>query len=143
MIKLKKLLILAVLVNFVITISPAWAQIPAINGEVDPDFNPNMIITDEELTNANTMSHEDIAAFLKNKSSSLANYEIIDPATGLNKTATEIIFQASQNYQINPRVLLVLLQKEQSLVENSTPTQYNFDWATGYARCDACDQNDP
>ncbi|KKR98144.1 MAG: hypothetical protein UU49_C0020G0008, partial [Candidatus Magasanikbacteria bacterium GW2011_GWC2_41_17] len=66
MIKLKKLLILAVLVNFVITISPAWAQIPAINGEVDPDFNPNMIITDEELTNANTMSHEDIAAFLKN-----------------------------------------------------------------------------
>ncbi|HBV58163.1 MAG TPA: hypothetical protein DEB73_02810 [Candidatus Magasanikbacteria bacterium] len=143
MIKLKKLLILAVLVNFVITISPAWAQIPAINGDVDPDFNPNMIITDEELTNANTMSHEDIAAFLKNKSSSLANYEIIDPATGLNKTATEIIFQASQNYQINPRVLLVLLQKEQSLVENSTPTQYNFDWATGYARCDACDQNDP
>ena len=139
----KKTLILAVLVNFVLTISPAWAQIPAVNGDVDPDFNPNIIITDEELTNANTMSGEDIAAFLKNKSSALTDYEIIDPATGLNKTASEIIWQASQNYQINPRVLLVLLQKEQSLIENATPTQYNFDWATGYARCDACDQNDP
>lgn len=139
----KKLLILAVLVNFILSASPALAQIPAIDATVDPDFNPNIIITDEELTNANAMSHEDIATFLKNKSSALANYEIIDPATGLNKTATELIFEASQNYQINPRVLLTLLQKEQSLIENSTPTQYNFDWATGYARCDACDQNDP
>ncbi|MBI5022809.1 MAG: hypothetical protein HZC05_01415 [Candidatus Magasanikbacteria bacterium] len=139
----KKTIIWAFLANFVLFASPALAQIPAMDSAVDPDFNPNMIITDDELTNANTMSHEDIAAFLKNKSGALSNYEIIDPATGLNKTATEIIFQAAQNYQINPRVLLVLLQKEQSLIENSTPSQYNFDWATGYARCDACDQNDP
>lgn len=139
----KKILILAVLVNFVLTLSPAGAQIPAVNGNVDPDFNPNIIISDTELIDYATMTQNDIAAFLKNKSSALANYEIIDPTTGLNKTATELIFEASQNYQINPRVLLTLLQKEQSLIENPTPTQYNFDWAMGYARCDACDQNDP
>lgn len=143
MTKPKKLLILAILVNFVFSASPALAQIPALNETVAPDFNPNIIISDAELTDYATMTQDDIVAFLKNKSSVLANYEIIDPLTGLNKTTAELIFEASQNYQINPRVLLVLLQKEQGLIENSAPTQYNFDWATGYARCDACDQNDP
>lgn len=142
MIKPQKILILAILVNFVLA-SPAGAQIPAVEGAVDPDFNPNIIISNAELTDYATMTQNDIAAFLKNKNSALANYEIIDPLTGLNKTAVELIFEASQNYQINPRVLLVLLQKEQGLIENPAPTQYNFDWATGYARCDACDQNDP
>ena len=44
-------------------------------------------------------------------------------------------------YQINPKFLLVTLQKEQSLVTDDTPTQKQLDWATGYGVCDSCDLN--
>lgn len=33
---------------------------------------------------------------------------------------------------VNPLFLLILLQKESSLIENSKPTQNHLDWATGY-----------
>ena len=57
--------------------------------------------------------------------------------------ASEIIFNSSQEYKINPRFTLVTLQKEQSLVEKQNPTRKNYDWATGYAVCDSCSMSDP
>ena len=47
-------------------------------------------------------------------------------------TAAEIIWQAGQDYEINPQVLLVLLQKEQSLVTDSWPWLLQYERATGY-----------
>jgi len=125
------------------TLSPVFAQIAAVEGSVDPLFNPNYIISDREMIDNAAMGLDEVKSFLKFKQGTLANYEIIDPLTGFNKSAAEIIYEAAQNYKINPKVLLVLLQKEQSLVENLTPSQYNFDWATGYARCDSCGPFDP
>ncbi|MYB39741.1 hypothetical protein F4X86_00370 [Candidatus Saccharibacteria bacterium] len=57
-------------------------------------------------------------------------------------TAAEIIWQAAQDYEINPQVLLVLLQKEQSLVTDSWPWPLQYERATGYhcpdtAPCDS------
>ena len=56
-------------------------------------------------------------------------------------TAAEIIWQAAQDHQINPQVLLVLLQKEQSLITDNWPWLLQFLRATGYqcpdnASCD-------
>ena len=49
------------------------------------------------------------------------------------QSAAEIIWNASQIYNINPQVLLVLLQKEQSLITDTWPWPEQYAKATGYA----------
>jgi len=99
------------------------------------EFNPNNILSDFTYTNYDSMSVDEIQFFLTQKGSGLATYKTED-IDGTIKTAAEIIYQAANDHKINPKFLIVLLQKEQSLTETSNPTQYQFDWATGYARCD-------
>ena len=58
------------------------------------------------------------------------------------ETAAHIIYQAAQDYKINPQVLIVLLEKEQGLVSDLWPnTNYQYRSATGYGCPDtaACD----
>ncbi|MDZ4229763.1 MAG: hypothetical protein U1C53_01365, partial [Candidatus Veblenbacteria bacterium] len=54
-----------------------------------------------------------------------------------------VIYQSAQDFQISPKFLLALIQKEQSLVEDGTPLPSQYDWATGYAVCDSCSTDDP
>lgn len=60
---------------------------------------------------------------------------------GTGQTAAEIIYQAAQDYHINPQVLLVLLEKEQSLISDTFPNSNQYRSATGYGCPDtaACD----
>jgi len=63
------------------------------------------------------------------------------PATA-DQTAAQIIYAVSQACGVNPQVLLVLLQKEQSLVTDEWPFSIQYRSATGYgcpdtAPCDA------
>lgn len=51
---------------------------------------------------------------------------------GEGETAAHIIWQAAQDYQINPQVLLVLLQKETSLITDPYPNNRDYRKATGY-----------
>ncbi|MFZ5365580.1 MAG: hypothetical protein ACOZBH_05315 [Patescibacteria group bacterium] len=106
------------------------------------DFNPGYIISDSEFRDSSSMKLEDIIAFLHSKSGILAHktFEDID---GQLRSAAEIIYRAALRYQISPKYLLVLLQKEQSLIEDPKPTQDQLDWATGYAVCDSCSKDDP
>ncbi len=118
-------------------------------------FDPSNIISDLEILDYTTMDQADIQKFLENKNSYLASYSCLD-ANGATKKASEIIYNAAANnyncsgvslsdnptleekqvkcqkVTINPKFLLVLLQKEQSLIEESTPSQRDLDWATGY-----------
>ena len=58
------------------------------------------------------------------------------------ETAAHIIYQAAQDYKINPQVLIVLLEKEQGLITDKWPnTNYQYRSATGYGCPDtaACD----
>jgi hypothetical protein len=50
-------------------------------------------------------------------------------------SAAQIIWNASQEYNINPQSLIVLLQKEQGLVTDDWPILPQYQKATGYA-CD-------
>jgi|GEM_PF-1733164 len=56
-------------------------------------------------------------------------------------TAAQIIYNLSQQYQINPEVLIVLLQKEQGLVLDTWPLPAEYRTATGYGCPDSsgCD----
>lgn len=57
-------------------------------------------------------------------------------------SAAQIIYNASQDFSINPQVLIVLLQKEQSLLTDTWPIGIQYRSATGYgcpdtAPCDS------
>ncbi len=73
------------------------------------------------------------------KQTNLGNPNVV--ITGA-QTAAEIIYNAGQQYNINPQVLLVLLQKEQSLITDDWPWSSQYSSATGAycpdtAPCDA------
>ena len=85
--------------------------------------------------------------FQENPDSGVNNYGQFDGAGEPlaiegGQSAAEIIWQAGQDHQLNPQVLLVLLQKEQSLVTDNWPWTVQFNHATGY-RCpdtSGCDE---
>jgi hypothetical protein len=47
-------------------------------------------------------------------------------------SAAQVIYNKAQKYRISPKVLLVLLQKEQSLVTDTWPVNQQYRTATGY-----------
>ena len=57
------------------------------------------------------------------------------------KSAAKIIYEAAQEYRINPQVLIVLLQKEQALITDTWPNQVQYRTAAGFGCPDtaACD----
>jgi hypothetical protein len=110
--------------------------------EYDPDFNPNHFISDYEMFDYDSMSLGEIQAFLDLKDGFIADWTTEDK-NGELKTPAEIIFNASQEHKVSPKTLIVLLQKEQGLIQNASPTQKRLDWATGYAVCDSCKMSDP
>lgn len=112
--------------------------LPAL-AQAQVEFDYNYILSDNDMFDYQSMSFEQIQNFLIAKRSALATYR--DPITSL--WAAEVIYYTAQDFQISPKFLIALLQKEQSLIENNNPSQYNYDWATGYAVCDGCDINDP
>ncbi|MFH1712123.1 MAG: hypothetical protein ABH846_02715 [Patescibacteria group bacterium] len=103
-------------------------------------FNPNYLISDWDLTDPFDMDLNQIQYFLSR--GYLGSY-FTEDHTGRVRSAAEIILMAAQNHGINPKFLLVLIQKEQSLVEDDSPTQKQLDWAAGYGVCDSCAMDDP
>ena len=49
------------------------------------------------------------------------------------KSAAQIIWEVGQQYGINPQVLIVMLQKEQSLITDDWPWRVQYQKAMGYA----------
>ncbi len=107
----------------------------------DAGFDPNRILEDEDIFDVNGMSYDRMVRFMRSKGS-LAEYRTMD-IDGVQKTGAEIIWRVANSYKMNPKYLLVVLQKEQSLVESSNPTQRQYDWAMGYGVCDSCSKDDP
>jgi hypothetical protein len=69
------------------------------------------------------------------------NYQEVVPG-GIS--AAQIIYNAAQEYQINPEVILVTLQKEQGLVTDYWPWYSEYQYAMGYACPDSgsCSSSD-
>lgn len=121
------------------------------------DFDPNNLISDEAMYGAvsQSMSEEDISAFLADKGkrcvrgkdgsacikdarfntqSFPASQWCPEPYQGAdNESAAAVIAKSARACQISPKVLLVLLQKEQGLIQTTNPTKRAFDRATGFA----------
>lgn len=107
------------------------------------NFDPSNLISDEAFVAADSMSLAEIQTFLEEKGSFLASY-----SEG-GKTAGEIIWNASHGQgeatqkvsgtnltiksSISPKVILVTLQKEQSLITKRTRDDSALRKAMGYA----------
>lgn len=107
-------------------------------------FNPNYIISDHELEDYNSMTADEIQQFFVDHGSFLAYYDAIWPENGLATRAMDIIYLAAQKFKLNPKFLLVMLEREQSLIsiQKSPPTK-RLTWAMGYAVCDKCQLKHP
>ena len=103
-----------------------------IPAKVLGDFNPGNLIDDQLFSNYNSMTINQIDNLLNSYSSSCISsnngFLATDPIGyspaggykyGANVSAGQIIYDASQVYQISPQVILVTLEKEQSLVSGS------------------------
>ncbi len=121
--KYRKTIALALLAFSLLATLPARAQ--------EGVFDPGNIISDEEILNSGSMTQAEIQAFLENKRSFLATYQATDP-NGVMMPASQAIYERAISNGMNPKFILVLLQKEQGLVENAAPSQSRLDWATGY-----------
>jgi hypothetical protein len=106
------------------------------------EFNNGYIISDMDLFDHQSMTLSEIQTFLEKQNGTLDTFQTLN-VDGKMSSAAEIIWQASQDHRINPKFLLVMLQKEQSIVQAPDPTQKQYDWAMGYGVCDACDPDDP
>ncbi|HPL93401.1 MAG TPA: NBR1-Ig-like domain-containing protein [bacterium] len=135
---LRKFNVSVLILSFIFALAPFSAGAE----EGDPVFNPAYVLSDAVMNDYNCMSIGDIQNFLQEKGSTLAWY-ITEDYQGNLKTAAEIIYMAAQQYQVNPKLLLVFLQKEQSLITLTAPTQNRYDWAMGYGVCDSCAYDNP
>lgn len=106
------------------------------------DFDPGYLISDSEITDYQALDQTAIQNFLQKRDGTLENYLTFDKE-GNPKTAIQAFYEISQNWMINPKYLMILTQKEQSLLEDPNPSQKQYDWATGYGICDNCSMDDP
>lgn len=130
-------------------------------------WNAGNIISDGVFLNKNTMSAAQIQAFLNSKvpvcdtngtqtsehgggtraqwgaaRGTPAPFICLKNYSENGKSAAQIIYDVAQSYNINPQVLIVLLQKEQGLITDTWPLPVQYRSATGYgcpdtAPCDS------
>lgn len=128
-------------------------------------FDPGLIISDSVFFDFGTMTVDEIQRFLDSRVSDCratdpaidclrnAKFEIPEtPATGPTDvgpcgaipanpqaSAAQVIHAIATACGINPRVLIVTLQKEQGLVTSTKPTEYMYRAAMGFG----CPDSDP
>lgn len=137
---MKKVLASLLLLSFTIQPVAVFAQATTPPSR-DEGFRPELILDDEDMFELGNMNRARIQDFLLSRGT-LGTTRMHD-IDGIEKPVADIIWRIATSYKINPKYLLALLQKEQSLVEDPSPTSRQFDWATGYGVCDSCSKDDP
>jgi LysM repeat protein len=136
-------------------------QAPAANAADSSRFDPGLIISDSVFYDFGTMTQIEIQRFLESKvptckandggPTCLRDYVMDTPEKAgedgkcapmpakTNQKASQIIYDIARACGINPRVLIVFLQKEQGLIQATNPTAYMYKAALGYG----CPDSDP
>ena len=149
------------------TLALALGIVPA-TGVTEPaeaataaDFNPGRIMSDAVFYASASMNADQVQAFLSSKvptcragytclkdyrqatASIAADQYCAGYAGAASESAATIIVKAAQSCGISPKVMIVLLEKEQSLVTDDWPTAGQYAKATGNGCPDTapCDPN--
>lgn len=114
-------------------------------------FNPGNIMSDAVFTNKSTMTEAQVQSFLNSKVSRCQSgyvclKDLKTPtqsksadaycrayAGSSSETAARIIYKVAQACNMNPQVLIVMLQKEQGLVTHTWPSSWRYNAAMGQA----------
>ena len=94
-------------------------------------FDPNNILTDEEMFSGEALSQAAIQVFLDREGSALRNFS--ENVAGQTKSAAQIIYENGAAQGVSQKFLLATLEKEKGLISKSAAAQKDFDWATGYS----------
>lgn len=98
-------------------------------------FDPNTVVSETNFRASRSMDAAAIQTFLNGLPGPLKSYSGPDH-TGRTATAAQMIAEASAAWGISPKVILVTLQKEQSLLEKTPTKQDGWDWAMGSGKPD-------
>ncbi len=143
------------LLSLVLAASCVLSLLPS--GSAAASFDKDRLIDDSIFDNKDAMTADQIDSFLNSRS-----YSCISPENGFEAkepigynpddgfqyggyvTAGKVIYAAAQAYDLNPRVLLATLQKEQSLVSASSSyclggSEHKYAAAVGYGCPDSGD----
>jgi hypothetical protein len=93
-------------------------------------FNPALIVSNGSLRASDCLSQSGIQAFLNTQKGPLKSLVTTDYA-GRKRPAAQIIAEACKQWHISPRVMLVMLQKEQSLLTRTTLAKNTLSRAIG------------
>jgi hypothetical protein len=93
-------------------------------------FDRSTVVSQNNFRNGSAMTAADIQAFLARQPGALKSYRGTDHY-GQTKSAAEMIADACVKFNINPKVILATLQKEQSLLTVKNPTQRQYNGAMG------------
>lgn len=112
---------------------------PAVDvsgGTPSGEFDRNTVISDLQFRDHDSMSVVDIQAFLNRQPGTLKSYRTADHL-GRTRSVAEMVAEAATAWRVNPKVILVKLQKEQSLLGDASPSREQYDWALGCGKADS------
>jgi hypothetical protein len=142
---------------------PAVSSAPATAVVYASDWDPGYIISDEQFYDSGSMTEAQIQAFLDLKVPTCETWKTLGPHDPIvclkdyrmttlsfaadafcpggyvgatNERASSIIYKVARSCGINPKVLLVTLEKETSLVTHKYPSTWRYDRAMGYGCSD-------
>ncbi len=126
------------------------------------EYQDGRLIDNSVFLDAGSLNANQVQSFLNSKTGALKNksFKLDCDAPGIGATskqlylnagapcgstipASQIIYYAAQVYGLSPKVILATLQKEQSLITNPNPGNWEFNQAMGY-NCPTsghCDDN--
>jgi hypothetical protein len=94
-------------------------------------FDPTLVISDDNMRAYDSMSASQIQSFLNSKSGPLKKMSFQRHDNGSVASAAVIIWEAAQAWHISPKVLLTMLQKEQSLLTRRSLASHTLQRAVG------------
>ncbi|MDO8384337.1 MAG: hypothetical protein Q7T17_15350, partial [Microbacterium sp.] len=153
--------LVTVVAGLVLVVAPPSA--PAASAANASDFQDGYLISDRNFFDSQSMSVAEVQAFLNSKVSvcrgsngmpclkdyyaqstpAMAASAYCASVPGGTMSAAQLIVTVSQACGINPKVILVMLQKEQALITATSPTPRNYSAALGQGCPDGapCDPN--
>jgi hypothetical protein len=101
--------------------SVVLAPATAVAADYPPNYNPLMVISDDNWRAGTSMSQGEIQAFLETQDGVLKSYACAEGGpngahSGVVKPASQIIAEAAQYWNVNPKLIIATLEKEQSLI---------------------------
>ena len=142
--------LIAALVGSLLAVVPSPGPEGSASAAVAADFDPGLIVSDERFYDGLAMTAAEVQSFIDVKNTrcepgytcldtyaqrtpSMPGDAYCDALSGrASESAASIIARVGEACDISQRYLLVLLQKEQSLVTNPKPTATTYAKATGF-----------